>query len=1164
VKDLFRIRGFSPYIAMLFLNAFVDLGHKIVIQNTVFKIYDGTTQSALIAVVNALILLPFILLFSPAGFISNHYAKPRVMQIAAWAAVAVTLLITFCYSQGWFWAAFAMTLVLAAKSAIYSPAKYGYIREIAGTDNLAAANGAVQAITTIAILSGMFVFSWLFEMKLADHTDIKLPADMLRMMVPLGFLLVGNSVIELALAYKLPVFPKIDTEIPMLASNTEKKFSARDYFSLNYLRDNIRTLHVNRSIWLSIIGLSTYWGLAQALIAVFPTFAEERLQQHNTVAIQAMLACTGVGIMLGSVIAGRVSRHHIETGLIPIGAVGIASCIALLPFMHHTTPLIILMLAVGLSGGLFIIPLNALIQYHANPEKVGTVLAGNNWVQNVTMLAFLVITASASWIGLNSAHMFVLLTVVAIAGAGYTVLQLPQSFVRMLFSIFFRGAYRIDVSGFDKIPREGAVLLLGNHISWIDWAMVQIACPRPIHFVMQREIYNLWFLQPFLKVFGAIPIASGNSKSALQTINQLLKAGEVVCLFPEGAISRNGQLGEFRHGYERTVEEVNGYIVPFYLHGLWGSKLSRASSKLYENRTRGLKRNILVAFGDPLPITTQAQYLKQKVFELSIGAWQKQTDWLEPIPLAWLRTAKRKLRNVSVIDSNGTTLSNFRLLIAVLVFARRIKEKSRAQNVGLLLPTTSAGLICNMAALVAGKTVVNINYTASADAIQAALEKSAIHDVYSSRLFIKKLEQKGVDVENIFSGSHLIYLEDLKLSISTHEMVCTALASFLPSFWLYYIFGKPAHIDSPAAILFSSGSEGTPKGVVLSHRNIVANCLQVSDVLNTRADDVIMGSLPLFHSFGLTVTGFMPLLESVPVVCHPDPTDVLGTAKAIARHKATVLCGTSTFLRLYVRNHKIHPLMLQTLRVVVAGAEKLAPDVRDAFKLKFNCDVFEGYGATETTPVASVNIPDQLDDRYWHIQSGQKNGTVGLPLPGTAFRIVDPLTLATLPTNEDGLILIAGTQVMLGYLDDPEKTANVILELDGHRWYKTGDKGHLDADGFLVIVDRYSRFAKIAGEMISLTAVEEAVSKSLTAYDATYHDIELLAINIADERKGEKIVLLYASNLDEDVVRKILLSSDIQALMLPAEYIPVTAIPKLGSGKTDVACAKQIALRALE
>jgi acyl-[acyl-carrier-protein]-phospholipid O-acyltransferase/long-chain-fatty-acid--[acyl-carrier-protein] ligase len=352
--------------------------------------------------------------------------------------------------------------------------------------------------------------------------------------------------------------------------------------------------------------------------------------------------------------------------------------------------------------------------------------------------------------------------------------------------------------------------------------------------------------------------------------------------------------------------------------------------------------------------------------------------------------------------------------------------------------------------------------------------------------------------------------------------------------------------------------------VVLSHRNIVANCLQVSDVLNTRSDDVMVGSLPLFHSFGLTVTGFMPLLEGIPVVCHPDPTDVMGTAKAIARHKATVLCGTSTFLRLYVRNHKIHPLMLQSLRVVVAGAEKLAPDVRDAFKLKFSCDVFEGYGATETTPVASVNIPDQLDDRYWHVQRGQKVGTVGLPLPGTAFRIVDPQTMETLPANEDGLILIAGTQVMLGYLDDPAKTASVIVELDGQRWYKTGDKGHLDEDGFLVIVDRYSRFAKIAGEMISLTAVEDTVRAVMAAGSSiTDYAVDLLAVNVPDEKKGEKIVLLYAANIEEDDLRRMMLSSDTLALMMPAEYVQVAAIPKLGSGKTDGVAARNLAIDAI-
>jgi acyl-[acyl-carrier-protein]-phospholipid O-acyltransferase/long-chain-fatty-acid--[acyl-carrier-protein] ligase len=557
--------------------------------------------------------------------------------------------------------------------------------------------------------------------------------------------------------------------------------------------------------------------------------------------------------------------------------------------------------------------------------------------------------------------------------------------------------------------------------------------------------------------------------------------------------------------------------------------------------------------------------VKQKVAELSIGAWQQQTDWLDPLPLAWLRTAKRNLRQISVMDSSGTQLSNFRLLMAVLLFAQRIKTFSREQRVGLLLPTSSAGLIGNMAALLAGKTVVNLNYTASAEAIDAALDAADIKTVYSSRLFLKKLEQKGMAVEAIFSGVRLRYLEDIKASILPYQMVLAALMLLLPARWLYRLFSKTHHhLDDAAAILFSSGSEGKPKGVVLSHRNIVANCLQVSDVLNTRRDDVIVGSLPLFHSFGLTVTSFMPLLEGIPVVCHPDPTDVLGTAKAIARHKATVLCGTSTFLRLYVRNAKIHPLMLQSLRVVVAGAEKLAPDVRDAFKLKFNVDLFEGYGATETTPVASVNIPDQLDDRYWFVQRGQKNGTVGLPLPGTAFRIVDPHSLEKLPPQEDGLILIAGTQVMLGYLNDAEKTAQAIVEIDGQRWYKTGDKGHLDEDGFLVIVDRYSRFAKIGGEMISLAAVEEVVQRVIAAASATPdYAIDLLAVNIPDEKKGERIVLLYAANIDEDDLRKMMLASDTLALMMPAEYVQVPAIPKLGSGKTDGVAARRLALDAL-
>ncbi len=309
--------------------------------------------------------------------------------------------------------------------------------------------------------------------------------------------------------------------------------------------------------------------------------------------------------------------------------------------------------------------------------------------------------------------------------------------------------------------------------------------------------------------------------------------------------------------------------------------------------------------------------------------------------------------------------------------------------------------------------------------------------------------------------------------------------------------------EDTAAILFSSGSEGTPKGIELTHRNIMANVRQTSDVLNTEANDVVLSNLPLFHAFGLTATTFLPLLEGIPMVCHPDPTDALGCAKAIARHRATFLCSTSTFLRLYTRNKRIHPMMLESLRLVVAGAERLSPDVRESFALKFQKPIYEGYGATETTPVASCNLPDSLSTEDWRVQTGNRPGTVGMPLPGTSFRIVDPVSLETLPPGEDGLILIGGVQVMKGYLKAPDKTADAIVELDGQRWYKTGDKGHQDEDGFLTIVDRYSRFAKLGGEMISLTQVEEQVRRVLGE-----PEMELVAVNVPDPKKGERIILL--------------------------------------------------------
>lgn len=1146
MNALLKTTGFIAFISMIFLNAFVDLGHKIIIQNTVFKIHDGSEQIILTAIINGLILLPFILLFTPSGSIADRFRKPHIMRWAAIAAVGLTLLITASYYMGWFELAFAMTFMLAVQSAFYSPAKYGYIREIAGKHNLATANGLVQSTTIIAILLGMFLFSIAFENILANHA-FATKEDIIQIIAPIGWLLVLGSVIELYFAMCLP-----STDKP----STPESFDWQKYRTGKSLRNNLKLIRSDSVIWLSIIGLSVFWGVSQVVLATFPAYAKEMLSINNTIIIQGLLACSGLGIISGSLLAGKMSNNYIETGLIPAGALGMVITLFLLPQLNSTLWLASDILAFGFFGGLFIVPLNSLIQFHARAGELGTVLAGNNWVQNVVMISFLALTVLFALADTPSQVLLHLLSLVTLIGAAYTVWKLPQSLVRYLFGAVFSSKYRINVQGFDNMPSQGGVLMLGNHISWLDWAMIQIASPRPVSFVMENKYYQRWYLTWFLDLFGVIPISSTGSKDALEAINTRLKQGDVVCLFPEGAISRSGQLGEFKEGFQRCVNGVDGIILPFYLRGLWGSRFSRSSNNLQSLRQiSSLRRDIIVAFGKPLPIDSHAPTVKSAVFDLSINTWQAYTNTLPPIAHAWINRVKQDGGADCLTDiQTNNTLSRRKALTGALLFSRRFKKQSPEQNIGVLLPTSSVGLLANMGAFISGKTVINLNFTSNVDSLLSAINKAEIKTIYTSRKFIQKLAQKGIGLDKLFERTTPIYLEDTHQSISKLEQVTTLLASYsLPTKWLISLYGKSVNIHSPAAILFSSGSEGEPKGVVLSHQNIMGNIKQVSDVLDTRKEDVMVASLPLFHAFGLTVTGLLPMVEGVPALCHPDPTDVLNIAKGISQHNATIFCGTSTFLRLFNKNRRIHPLMLDSLRIIVAGAERLNPEIRDSFSLKFGKTIYEGYGTTETTPVATVNIPDRIAAN-WHVQTGDKKGTVGLPLPGSSVRIVDPATMKTLPTGEDGLILIGGTQVMQAYLNDADKTTDVITQLDDQRWYKTGDKGHLDKDGFLVIVDRYSRFAKIGGEMISLGAIEAAINPTLP------EDIEVLTTTVSDDKKGEKVALLYTGGIEEVELKKCISRSGLTSLMAPSLLISVNAIPKLGSGKSDFNAAKKIAL----
>lgn len=528
-------------------------------------------------------------------------------------------------------------------------------------------------------------------------------------------------------------------------------------------------------------------------------------------------------------------------------------------------------------------------------------------------------------------------------------------------------------------------------------------------------------------------------------------------------------------------------------------------------------------------------------------AWQEKIAKLPSLLDVFLKTNCVDRSRLAVADSTGLHLSRRRLILSLLCVTPLLKRKLHDfPNVGVCLPSSVAGVLGNLLIWACGKTVVPLNYTASVQNVCEAVDQAQIKQVLTSRRFIKKLTERGFKLEQALSSVELIYLEDLKKQVSKLKLLWRVPASrLLPHRFLRRLF--KANKKQPAVILFSSGSEGKPKGIVLSHDNLIGNALQAAEALQARTSDVMVSSLPTFHVFGLTATFLLPMLAGIPMVCHSDPRDSVAIGHLVHQWKGSILCATSTFLRLYGRSKMLKPELLSSLRLVLAGAEKLQPETRRQFEEKFGKKIYEGYGASELSPVCAVNQPNEGACVH------EKTGTVGKAIPGCAIRIVDPETNHFLKPREAGMIVVAGVNVMQGYLNQPEKTEEVLFKADGLQWYRTGDKGQIDEEGFLTILDRYSRFAKLGGEMVSLAAVETQVAQVLKRTDVDIH-----ALAQADERKGEQVVLLFSGDITEHEIRSLIMGSAIHNLYKPYRYQAVREIPKLASGKTDFSAAKQL------
>jgi len=479
MRHLFKVSGFTPYIFIVLLNAMTDLGHKIILQNTIFKAYEGSELIVLTASVNALILLPFIFLFSPAGFVADRYDKTKVIEYASAIAIGITTLILVAYMMGWFWFAFFLTFVLAGQSAIYSPAKYGLIKEMMGKENLAQANAVVQVVTIVSILAGGVLYSMLFELLLDNQTTQ--PSEILTHIAPLGLLLIGATIIEFLFARYLVKVSSHKEEDSHLC------FDGNAYGRLIYLKENLKKMRESDAVWLSIIGLSLLWGVSQVVLAIFGEYLKSNLGITNTVTAQAVLAMAGVGMIFGSIVAGRVSRNYIETGIIPLGALGVTVSLFMLPTLTTLSAMGFALFCFGFSAGLFMVPLNAIIQFVTPSNTLGKILAGNNFMQNVSMFFFLLLTALFGYFNWNANTLFYFIAILSFVGMGYTFLKLPQSLVRYVVRMIVGFKYRLYVDGLEAIPAHKGVLLLGNHISFLDWAILQMAYPTQIRFVMERS-----------------------------------------------------------------------------------------------------------------------------------------------------------------------------------------------------------------------------------------------------------------------------------------------------------------------------------------------------------------------------------------------------------------------------------------------------------------------------------------------------------------------------------------------------------------------------------------------------------------------------------------------------------------------------------------------------
>jgi len=1130
--ELLGSKRFAPLFWCQFFAALNDNFVKTALSLLILYRLGQETGQVLVTLAGVALIAPFFILSAMGGEIADKFDKGVVAERLKFYEIGVAALAAAGFYFESIPVLFLSLAGLGVLAALFGPIKYGVLPAHLSTQELSPGNALVEGATFLAILLGTIAGGLILTGGAEPQVN--------QALVPI----IAAVILALATASWMAarLIPRTGAADPNIIVNRNPWASTVQL---------IGELRSDRRLMEGAVISGWFWLVGAVMLALLPAIVMGRLGGAPSVYTAALLVFT-VSIAVGSILAAMWSSAKPNLALVPLGAVIMATgalglawvtngmvkpalAIDISAVLASTSGLAVMaclaLLAVG--GGLFIVPAFAAVQSWSPEERRARVIAACNVVSAAMMTAASLVLAALQAAGVPLSVFLVVIGAGSLAVAWIVWTLWPKDILKQLAQVVFQ-LLRLEVRGLENFPAPGTrAIIAPNHVSLLDAPILHATMPEHTTYAIDTQMSQQWWIKPFLRHVNWQSI-DPTRPMGMRELIAAVKGGQQLVIFPEGRLTRTGSLMKVYDGTALIADKADAVVVPVRIEGP-----ERAKGWSYLRPTqiaKSLFPKTILTILPPEKLNLDPA-LRGKTRRLAAGVALQ-----EIMAAAAVKTAPADRTLFSALveagrlydtgqpiveDPLGTKLTYRQLVLGSQALGAKLMPLTKAgEAVGVLLPNSAGAAVTFYALQATGRVPAMLNFTAGAKNVLAACHAAGVVTVLTSRVFIEK-GRLGDLVAALAEKTQIIYLDDIRVGINLSDKVSAVLQGRDPQ-----VTRNP---DDAAVILFTSGSEGLPKGVVLSHRNILSNAYQSLARVDVSAEDKVFNALPMFHSFGLTAGFIMGPLKGVPVHLYPTPLHYRIVPELAYQTNATILFGTDTFLNGYAR--AAHPYDFARVRYVLAGAEPVRERTRAVYMEKFGIRILEGYGVTECAPVLALNTP-----------FANKLGTVGKPVPLLETRL-DPVP----GVSDGGRLHVRGPNVMLGYY---RHEAPRVLERPRDGWHDTGDIVVIDANGFITIKGRAKRFAKVGGEMVSLAAVE-ALAADL------WPSTMSVVVAEPDAKKGERLVLVTAdSKATRAAFQVFAKAKGASDLMVPAEVLVVPAVPLLGSGKPDfVGAAKLLAER---